>query len=453
MSRELRNRTPDIQNTKSIPPIFHTRGVSPTLLRHSLIVIVATRRYPPVPLVHIYSFHSPVGTRTLVSRPFHHCTTPSLDIDLRPWCLRLIGTCHPPDHSASLIYLRGVSILLRKKHSRQESVTRALHHEHQARRTLEFPNAPLIQPSTDEPSFPSQAIRFLTKMQFEPDFRLNMDDGFDMYSQSVSCPSTATSFSSASSAYDPFTPSSRRSTPNELSLDLDGTCAYTANQSVELTPPSTSMSKYFMGPIKQEPEQISFSESLPTTPMKKMDGFDAEYDLLDMNMVSHHSMGTITPSNSFGMNTISPGAAMGPTSYMMTPTQSLSGSEVADTSSSWSVTNESPIHFFQQTKDLSFNDMDALELEYHSQSPMGHYQLHSTGSPNSMRMQRKMMLHEAQRKTSELQRAQIRASRKRAGKPDSGAVDVVRRAMCKCDYPGCNKAFRRNEHLKRHKQT
>jgi hypothetical protein len=70
-----------------------------------------------------------------------------------------------------------------------------------------------------------------------------------------------------------------------------------------------------------------------------------------------------------------------------------------------------------------------------------------------MRVQRKMMLHEAQRKTSELQRAQIRGSRTRAGKPESGAVDVVRRAMCKCNYPGCNKAFRRNEHLKRHKQT
>nr|A0A0A7HJC7.1 RecName: Full=C2H2 type master regulator of conidiophore development brlA [Hapsidospora chrysogena]AIZ05821.1 BrlA [Hapsidospora chrysogena] len=300
-----------------------------------------------------------------------------------------------------------------------------------------------------------------------------MEDGFGMYSHSMSCPSTAsTSFSSASSsAYDPFTPSSRRSTPNELSLDLDGSCSYAAHQhSLELTPPTTSMAKYFMGQtIKQEPEQMSFG-SLPTTPMKKVDGgFAAEYDLIDMNMASHHSMGTITPSNSFGLHTISPETAMGPTSYMMTPTQSLSGSEIAESSSSWSVTNESPINFFQQPKDLSFHDMDSLDLDerhhhhhnhhqhHHAQqSPMGqHFQLHSnTGaSPNSMRVQRKMMLHEAQRKTSELQRAQIRESRKRAGKPESGAVDVVRRAMCKCDYPGCNKAFRRNEHLKRHKQT
>ena len=311
----------------------------------------------------------------------------------------------------------------------------------------------MIRLSSDKITLLADLLGIPTKMQFEPDFRLNMDDGFDMYSHSMSCPSTTTSFSSASSAYDPFTPSSRRSTPNELSLDIDGSCSYTASQPVNLTPPSTSMSKYFMGHIKQEPEQISFSESLPTTPMKKMDNFPTDYDLLDMNMASHHSMGTITPSNSFGINTISPEATMGPTSYMMTPTHSLSGSEVAESSSSWSVTNDSPIHFFQQPKDLSFNDMEGLDLDRHSQSHMSHYQLQSTGSPNSLRVHRKMMLHEAQRKTAELQRAQIRASRKRAGKPDSGAVDVVRRAMCKCDYAGCNKAFRRNEHLKRHKQT
>jgi hypothetical protein len=58
-----------------------------------------------------------------------------------------------------------------------------------------------------------------------------------------------------------------------------------------------------------------------------------------------------------------------------------------------------------------------------------------------------------QRKAKELQPAGIRQSKKRPIKPDPSQVDVVRRALCKCDYPGCHKAFRRNEHLKRHKQT
>lgn len=297
-----------------------------------------------------------------------------------------------------------------------------------------------------------------------------MDDGFSMCSQSMSCPSTTTSFSSASSAYEAFTPStSRRSTPNELAFDLDG--AFAANQNVEITPPSTSMAKYFPGSvkqepeyfasIKQEPEQMGF-ESLPITPMKKFDGIPSDYDLFQMNMAGQTPLGTITPSRSFGMATISPEAAMGAQSYMMTPSRSLSGgSEVADSSSSWSIPAESPVPFFQQPCELSFDDMHALEMERHSQSPMGHYHMHQQQgppSPNSYRVQRKMMLHEAQRKTSELQRAQIRASQRKraaavaAGNPDPN-VDVVRRSMCKCDYPGCTKAFRRNEHLKRHKQT
>lgn len=308
-------------------------------------------------------------------------------------------------------------------------------------------------------------------MQFESDFRFDMDDGFSMCSQSMSCPSTTTSFSSASSAYEVFTPNtSRRSTPNELAFDLDG--AFAANQNLDITPPSNSMQKYFSGPAKQEPEYFNPSikseseqmgfDALPLTPMKKsFDGLPSEYDMFPMNMPGQTPMGTITPSRSFGMTTISPEAAMGPQSYMMTPTRSLSGgSDMADSSASWSIPAESPMSFFQQPRELSFDEMATLEMERHSQSPMGHYAMQHQGppSPNSYRMQRKMMLHEAQRKTSELQRAQIRASqRKRAaavasGKPEP-SVDVVRRSMCKCDYPGCTKAFRRNEHLKRHKQT
>jgi hypothetical protein len=173
-----------------------------------------------------------------------------------------------------------------------------------------------------------------------------------------------------------------------------------------------------------------------------------------MGMPSQHSIGSITQSNSFGMYTISPQTTLGPTSFMMTPTQSLSGSEITDHTSSWAC-NESPITFFPQ-RSLSMHEMEPLDLDRHAnQAPMSRYPSHMQAppSPNRLRAQRKMMVYEIQRKTSDLQRAQIRASRKRAGKPDTAPVDVVRRAMCKCDYPGCHKAFRRNEHLKRHKQT
>ncbi|KAM0298837.1 hypothetical protein HYE67_009563 [Fusarium culmorum] len=286
-------------------------------------------------------------------------------------------------------------------------------------------------------------------MQYEADFRFDMDDSFNLCSQPMSCPSTTTSFSSASSAYGPFTPTSRRSTPHEFgNMDFDGPYNSVSHRA-ELTPPSSAMSKYMPGPIKAESEHMPFSDTLPNTPMKR-EGLGFEYDhMMEMNMAHHGSLGPVTPSNSFGMY-YSPDASIGAASFMMTPTQSISGSEAAETGSSWSCANDSPISFF--TSRQLFPDSDSFDLDRHSQSPLG-YPLHEINSPNCMKSQRSMMVHEIQQKTNELQRAQIRSSRKRSIKPDPSQVDVVRRAMCKCDYPGCHKAFRRNEHLKRHKQT
>ncbi|SPJ84063.1 related to zinc finger protein odd-paired-like (opl) [Fusarium torulosum] len=135
---------------------------------------------------------------------------------------------------------------------------------------------------------------------------------------------------------------------------------------------------------------------------------------------------------------------------MSTLTQSLFGSEVAETGSSWSGANDSPTSFFPN-KQLS-TAFELFDLDRHSQSPSG-YSLRDLDSPNCMRVQRKMVVHGIQQNTTELQRAQIRSSRKRSIKSDPSQVDVVRRTMCTCDYLGCHKAFRRNEHLKRHKQT
>jgi hypothetical protein len=142
---------------------------------------------------------------------------------------------------------------------------------------------------------------------------------------------------------------------------------------------------------------------------------------------------------------------MGPTSFMMTPTHSLSGSEMAESSSSWPCSNESPISFSAQ-KDLGSFELDGLDLDRHFQSPLDAFHLHAPPSPGGLRAHRKMMVHEIQRTTTELRRGQNRASRRASGGKSEGAVAAVRRAMCKCDYPGCHKAFLRNEHLKRHKQ-
>ncbi|KAJ4321811.1 hypothetical protein N0V84_005106 [Fusarium piperis] len=119
----------------------------------------------------------------------------------------------------------------------------------------------------------------------------------------------------------------------------------------------------------------------------------------------------------------------------MTPTQ-MSGFEPTDIYSNWSCASDSPNSFIQS------ND-EVLEMDHQSSSP------YYVTSPRQTRP-RQMMVDEIQHKTDELQNAQTQRTRKQSVKPDSVPMDP---AWMSCDYAGCNKAFRRKEHLKRHKQS
>ncbi|EGR48150.1 uncharacterized protein TRIREDRAFT_108357 [Trichoderma reesei QM6a] len=275
----------------------------------------------------------------------------------------------------------------------------------------------------------------------EPEYRF-MDDGLTL---AIPCPTT--SFSSASSnsssPYEVFTPISRRSTPNNLRLDFDGYQSYGGHG--DLTPPS-AMHKYMFGPVKAEHGTLP-----PSTPlMRKMsDGMPYDH-ILDMNNMTTHSLGSLTPSGSLP---VYPGASLPHSPYSISPTHSISPSEMGDNASSW-CNNNSPIFSLGQ-KVHSPQDVESLELGYshsHSHSPMRQYYLHRLPpTPNRLSAQREAMIREARLKTTELH-SQMKVPRRVPDKHDS-SYDVVRKAMCKCDYPGCQKAFRRNEHLKRHKQT
>lgn len=282
-------------------------------------------------------------------------------------------------------------------------------------------------------------------LQFQSDFGFDMDGRFSLCSQPMPYPFTSTSFSSASSSYDPFTPTSRHSTPHELStMEFDDSYSNGSHR-VELALPST-MGKFMFGPVvKTEPEQMPFPDTPPNTPTKRE---LTSFNYTEMNMAQNGSMGSLTLSNSFDMYASSPEAVIGATSFMMTPTQMLSGSEAADTYSSWSCPCDSPISFPQEEQFCG--NYEVLDIDRQSISP---YHIHDPTSPKQMQAQRKMLVNQIQRKTTELRYAQIRTTRKRSVKPDSAPVDVVQRAMCKCDYPGCQKVFRRTEHLKRHKHT
>ncbi|KAH6972055.1 hypothetical protein BKA56DRAFT_493382 [Ilyonectria sp. MPI-CAGE-AT-0026] len=292
-------------------------------------------------------------------------------------------------------------------------------------------------------------------LQFKSDFRFDMDGSFSLYGQPMPYPFTSTSFSSASSSYDPFTPTPRHKTlpaatavscsPHELStMEFDSSYSNGSHR-VELALPST-MGNFMFGPVvKKEPEQMPFPNTPPNTPVK---GEPTSFDYTEMNLEQNGSMGSLTPSNSFDMYASFPETVIGATSFMMTPTQMLSGSEAADTYSSWSCPSDSLISFPREEQFPG--NYEVLDIDHQSLSPC-HF--HVPTSPKQMRAQRKMMVNKIQRNTTELCYAQIRTTRKPSVKPDSAPVDVVQRAMCKCDYPSCHKTFRRTEHLKRHKQT
>lgn len=257
----------------------------------------------------------------------------------------------------------------------------------------------------------------------EPEYRY-LQDGL-----SLAIPCTA-SFSSASS---------NTSSP----LDFDGYQSYGGHG--DLTPPS-AMHKYMFGSVKAESFSSADGTLPPSTPLRKMsDGMSYDHTF-DMNNVNTHSLGSLTPSNPLPVYA---GTSLAHSPYSISPTHSISPSEMGDHASSW-CNNHSPI-FGLASKMHHSSDVDAMELGY-SHSPMRQYYLHRLPpSPNRLSAQREAMIREARLKTTELH-SQMKVPRRVPEKHDS-SYDVVRKAMCKCDYPGCQKAFRRNEHLKRHKQT
>ncbi|KAM5528284.1 hypothetical protein FOXYSP1_19553 [Fusarium oxysporum f. sp. phaseoli] len=217
----------------------------------------------------------------------------------------------------------------------------------------------------------------------------------------------------------------------------------------ELTPSSSAMGKFMFGRVQTESEHMPFRDTLPNTPMKQ-EKRDVEYTyMIDMNMTPYGSMGSLIPSNSFGMYGYSPDASIGAASFIMTPTQGRSGSEAAETGSPWSCANDRTISFFPNKQIPS--GFDSFNLDRHSQSPLG-YSLHEPISPNRTRAQRKMVV-KVRQKSDKMKKPKIQLLRKRSIKSDPGQADAVRRARYKCYYPGCHKGFRRNEHLRRHKQT
>jgi hypothetical protein len=162
------------------------------------------------------------------------------------------------------------------------------------------------------------------------------------------------------------------------------------SQTPYLTLDPLGMGVFVHGPASSELEHILSFNAVPSSPIKQEQLGHEDECLDDMNITHCESTGPSTRSNSFSMYNDSLEASTGTTSCMSTLTQSLFGSEVAETGSSWSGANDSPTSFFPN-KQLS-TAFELFDLDRHSQSPSG-YSLRDLDSPNRMRVQRKMMVH------------------------------------------------------------
>ncbi|KAF5973471.1 zinc finger protein odd-paired-like (opl) [Fusarium bulbicola] len=247
-------------------------------------------------------------------------------------------------------------------------------------------------------------------MQFDSEW-FDMDDTFNMCGQLMACLSETTNLSSTSSAFDPFASPSQQSTRHQCGImDCDEPCNFVSHRA-ELTPLAPEMGKF--GPIEAEEDQMSVSDPFPEALMK-----------------------------------YSPDASMRATSFATTPIQSLPGPVVSDTGSLWSCVKGNPISLFPNKQ--SSSEFDSFNLDRHSWSLCS--PLHSPELPDWMQAQRQMTV-DIQQKSVEEQGARSRPSRERSIKPDSVPDNVVSGVKYNCDYSGCQKSYKRREHLKRHKQT
>lgn len=253
-----------------------------------------------------------------------------------------------------------------------------------------------------------------------------------------SCPSTAGSFSSASSHYDPYTPTSRTSTPQQpINFDTYD------NDSImfDFTPPSSATSGYFpLDALKSTVAPNMLGHGLPSTPSRCNNIFDT-------GLPFHDSL-NFTPTQDIDAYNFAD--ALGSSPFMIpTPSTPFSSNlQNCDLTSVWGQhADGSPITF----------SSPAVPMATRTSTPLG-------SSHGNMR--RRVALDGPQQSSAMLQQhlqtpTKTRPSKPRnvAGKPGatgqrgyrvSKELDMIPRGKYKCDE--CNgKIYSRAEHLKRHK--
>lgn len=274
---------------------------------------------------------------------------------------------------------------------------------------------------------------------------LTMDthNGLSFSSQPISCPSscpsTAGSFSSASSHYGPFTPTSRTSTPQQP-INLD-TSFDTDSLIFDFTPPPSATSGHFPSDMKSTVAPSMLSHALPSTPSRCNNMFDTTLSFDSLNFTPTQDIDT-----SYHFDPLGSSPFMIPTP----PPLFTRNIQNCDLLSVWGQhADGSPITF----------PSPVLPLARQTPTPLGGS--HSNG-------RRRVAMDRSQHSSAMLQqhlhqrtaKGRVSKPRNTAGKSNApgakgfrvsknGAkVGVAEKSKFVCHL--CNSAYTRQEHLKRH---
>jgi hypothetical protein len=281
-----------------------------------------------------------------------------------------------------------------------------------------------------------------------PDFDIMGQSDFESLSLAYP-PSSSHSFSSASSSFGVFTPTSGRSTsPNSNSESLNFATSFGSavdTFSYDLTPPSSAISPYFEADVRYEDPCVLYQSRPPVTPSRSQPEFTN-------HLLSNYSQQTPAQVTSF----FSFGAELAPSPIPPTPLHESQFGQSWDTwSTAWPLT-DSPIDFVKKEED---SPIDFVKKEEDSPYPSFSAPAHHG---------RRLFDDPAKKKTTALRKAQLRGSpastggirkRTKPSTPPTKAlangleVPVAECNKVKCDWDGCDLVFKKKEHMVRHKNA
>ncbi|KAK2603739.1 hypothetical protein QQS21_004115 [Conoideocrella luteorostrata] len=274
-------------------------------------------------------------------------------------------------------------------------------------------------------------------MEAESNIRLDLDESRSICGRIMVCPSAGTIFPPvASAAYGHITPTSNYYESNSIGLDFED--IYSGAGHDELTASYKHMIEYKHSDlVNAESQYLPFNQRISTTSSKGNSSIlSSDYNhLFETSTTSNHNTDYVQPLTASSASTISP------TVLELAPIKAKPNSL-----SSLQYSNESTIPLFPQ-KGSESPQFETINLDGKSGSSLCTYQL-SESSSSQKDAHEKAKVRDVERNATALQCVQNRAS----GKLDE-LVNAAPPPTCKCDYPTCHKAFRRSEHLKRHKQT